>query len=221
MCGRKTSSNAARLSLFCTVGTDVCYWPDKRSGSSDRSFNTTSLSSLRREFDRCTDKGVVMFGTLGLKGLRSFDDDFSDHMRMQTTEIVEGAGAGERRGIRVVSVERLRPEYLVLIDHRVRNVVVIDPLHRRSHGNRQFRGREGEIMDRDPVRGILRCYRSRRQHRSNDWTNKHCNDDGTADSKPGRRSTAQSLSTILKAFFGHLKSSLRSQTAPNGAEWRR
>src|SRR5216683_2321228 len=117
MCGRKTSSNAARLSLFCTVGTDVCYWPDKRSGS-------------------------------------------SDHMRMQTTEIVEGAGAGERRGIRVVSVERLRPEYLVLIDHRVRNVVVIDPLHRRSHGNRQIRGREGEIMDRDHVRGILGRYRS-------------------------------------------------------------
>src|SRR5258708_12008250 len=115
MCGRKTSSNAARSSLFCTVGTDVCCWPDKRSGSSDRSFNTTSLSSVRREFDRCTDKGVVMFGTLGLKGLRSFDDDFSDHMRMQTTEIVEGAGASERKRIRVVRVTRLPPTSLLLI----------------------------------------------------------------------------------------------------------
>src|SRR5260370_41828198 len=98
MCGRKTSSNTARSFLFCTVGTDVCCWPDKRSGPSNRPFNTTSLSSVRRKSDRRTDKGVVMFGTLGLDDLRSFDDDFSDHMRMQTTEIVEGAGAGERKG---------------------------------------------------------------------------------------------------------------------------
>src|SRR6266851_3259870 len=216
MCGRKTSSNSARSSLFCTIATDFCCWLDERSEASDRSFKTTSWSSVRRKFDRCTDEGVVMFGTPRPKDLMSLDDDFSDHMRMQATEIVEGTGAGEREGKRIVSIERLRSEYLVLVDHRVRNVVVIDPLHRCSHGNRQFRGREGKIMDRDHVRGILRCYRSRRQHCSNDWTDKHCNDDGTADSKPGRRSTAQSLSTILKANFGHLKSSLPSQ-APNRA----
>src|ERR1700686_4803589 len=117
MCGKKTSSNAARSSLFCTIGTDVCCWPDKRLGPSDRSFSATSLSSVLQEFDRCTNKGVVMFRTPGLKDLRSFDDDFSDHMRMQTAEIIESSGTSERKGIRVVSVERLRPEYLVLIDH--------------------------------------------------------------------------------------------------------
>ena len=114
-----------------------------------------------------------MFGTPRLKDLQSFDDDFSDHLRMQTAEILEGAGASERKGIRVVGVERVRSEYLVLIDHQMRDIVVVDPLHRRSHRNRQFRGREGEIIDRDHVRGILGRYRSHRQHRSNRWTDEH------------------------------------------------
>ncbi len=102
---------------------------------------------------------------------------------MQTAEIIESSGISECKGIRVVSVERLRPKYLVLIDHRVRNVVVIDPLDRRSHGNRQFRGREGEIVDRDHVRGIPRRHR---QRRVKDRTQKHCNGDGTANGKSGR-----------------------------------
>jgi hypothetical protein len=34
---------------------------------------------------------------------------------------------------------------LVFIHHHVRNVVVIDPLHRRSHGNRQFWGRKVKL----------------------------------------------------------------------------
>jgi hypothetical protein len=76
-------------------------------------------------------------------------------------------------------------------------------------------------MDRDHVRGILRSYRSRRQHRSNDWTDKHCYDDGTADSKPGRRSTAQSLSTILKSFFCHLNLPCGANRPGKGAELRR
>jgi hypothetical protein len=126
-----------------------------------------------------------MFGTPRLKDLQSFDDDFSDHLRMQTAEILEGAGASERKGIRVVGVERVRSEYLVLINHQMRDIVVVDPLHRRSHRNRQFGGREGEIIDRDHVRGILGRYRSHRQHRSNRWTDEHCNDNVTADSKSG------------------------------------
>src|SRR5216683_7335192 len=109
MCGRKTSSNAARSSLFCTVGTDVCCWSDKRSGPSNRPFNTTSLSSVRRKSDRRTDKGVVMFGYI-LKALPSLYDDLADHVRMQTAEIVERSGACERIGIGVVGIERLRPE---------------------------------------------------------------------------------------------------------------
>src|ERR1700730_224337 len=189
MCGRKTSSNTARSSLFCTIATDICSWLDKRSEPSDRSSNPTSWSSVRRKFDRCTDEGVVMFGPPRLKDLMSFDDDFSDHMRMQATEVVEGTGAGEREAKRTVSIRRLRSEYLVLVDHRMRDIVVIDPLHRRSHRNRQFRGREGEIVDSDHIGCILRRYRSRRQHRSYDWPDKHCDDDGTADSKSGRRST--------------------------------
>jgi hypothetical protein len=61
-----------------------------------RSFNTTSLSSVRRKSDRPTDKGIVMFGTLGLDDLRSFDDDFSDHMRMQATGIANSISQGIR-----------------------------------------------------------------------------------------------------------------------------
>ncbi|MDB5603390.1 MAG: hypothetical protein JWP25_290, partial [Bradyrhizobium sp.] len=45
-----------------------------------------------------------MFGTLRLKDFRSLYDDLSDHVRMQTTEVIEGAGAGEREGIRVVGI---------------------------------------------------------------------------------------------------------------------
>jgi hypothetical protein len=64
-----------------------------------------------------------MFGTPRLQDLMSLDDDFSDHMRMQATEVVEGTGAGEREGKRIVSIERLRSEYLVLVDHRMRDIV--------------------------------------------------------------------------------------------------
>src|SRR6476620_7164659 len=138
MCGRKTSSNSARSSLFCTIGTDACCWPDKRSGPSNRPFSTTSSSSVRRKFHRRTDKGVVMFGILGFKNLRSPYDDLPDHVRMQTAEIVERTGAGERKRLRVIGVERLRSEGCLLLDYRMRNVVAIDPLRRRAHRDRQF-----------------------------------------------------------------------------------
>src|SRR6266404_1740637 len=186
MCGRKTSSNTARSSLFCTIGTDACCWPDIRSGPSDRSFNTTSSSSVRRKSDRRTDKGVVMFGTLRFGPLRLLYDDLSDHVRMQTAEIVERTGASEGKRIGVVGVERLRPKGRLLLDYRMRNVVVIDPLDRGSHGNRQFLGREREIVDRDHVRGILRRYRTKREHRSGDRTQKQRNDQAAVKSKPGR-----------------------------------
>src|SRR6266404_4567776 len=125
MCGRKTSSNITRSSLFCTTG--PCFWPDKRSEHSRCCFSAASLGSARRTFDRCADKdkGAVPFGTFRIS---RFYDDLCNHMRMQTAEIIESSGTSERKRIRVVSVERLRPEYLVLIDHRVRGVVVIDPL---------------------------------------------------------------------------------------------
>ena len=61
---------------------------------------------------------------------------------MQTTEIIEGACTGERVGIRVVSVEQLGPKRRLLLDHRVRNVVVIDPLDSGPHSNRECLGRE-------------------------------------------------------------------------------
>src|SRR3977135_1923849 len=191
MCGRKTSSNTARSSLFCTIGTDACCWPDKRSGPSNRSFNTTSLSSVRRKSGRRTERGVVMFGTLRLKGSRSFDDDFSNHVRMQAAEVVELAGAGERKRIRVVSIERLRSKARLLLHHRVRNVVVVDPLHGRPHSHRQFLGREREIVDRDLAAGILlggvlRRYRAKRQHRPKYGTQQHGNDQGAPWSKPRR-----------------------------------
>src|ERR1700726_3061838 len=59
---------------------------------------------------------------------------------MQTTEIIEGACTGERVGIRVVSVEQLGPKRRLLLDYRVRNVVVIDPLDGGPHGNRESLG---------------------------------------------------------------------------------
>src|SRR5258706_16221295 len=115
MCGRKTSSNSARSSLFCTIGTDACCWPDKRSEPSNRSFNTTSVSSVRRKLDRCTDEVVVMFCTVRFAvHLPSLYDDLPDHVRMQTAEIVERTGAGERKRIRVIGVERLRSKGCLL-----------------------------------------------------------------------------------------------------------
>src|ERR1700730_17113790 len=105
---------------------------------------------------------------------------------MQTTEIIEGTCTGERVGIRVVSVEQLGPKRRLLLDHRVRNVVVIDPLDSGPHSNREFLGREREIVDRDYVRGVLRRYRTKRQQRSDDWAQKQCSDQGAARSKPGR-----------------------------------
>src|SRR4029077_20647247 len=105
MCGRKTSSNIARSFLCCTIGTGACCWLDKRSEPSDRFPNKASLSSVGHEFDRCTDKGVVMFGTLRFSLIwRSLHDNFSDHIRMQSTEVVEGACAGERKRIGIVGV---------------------------------------------------------------------------------------------------------------------
>src|SRR6266404_6562326 len=189
MCGRKTSSNTARSSLFCTIGTDACCWPDIRSGPSDRSFNTTSSSSVRRKSDRRTDKGVVMFGTLRFGPLRLLYDDLSDHVRMQTAEIVERTGASEGKRIGVVGVERLRPKGRLLLDYRMRNVVVIDPLDRGSHSDRQFLGRKGEIVDGDLVyilhRAILRRYRTKRQHRSDDRAQKKRDDQAAVRRKPG------------------------------------
>src|SRR6202035_5237254 len=140
--------------------------------------NKTSLSSVRQKFDRCTDKGVVMFSTLrfSVPWARSLHDDFPDHVRMQTTKVVEGAGAGERIGKRIVSIERLRPEHLVLVDHRMRYIVVVDPLHRRSRGNRQFLGSEREVVDGDHVRRVLRRYRTKSQHRADDRAQKQRND---------------------------------------------
>src|ERR1700722_7974285 len=200
MCGRKTSSNTARSSLFCTTTTVVCCWPDKRSEPSDRSSNTTSWRSVRRNFDRCTDEGVVMFGTLTLKDLISLDDDLPDHVRMQTAEIVERSGACERVGIGVVGIERRRPEQLVLVGHGVRDVVVIDPLDRGSHRDRQFLRPELEIVDRDHVR-FLRRSRAVGQQRSGNWTQKHCDDYCTAERQPSRHSTTQSVSMIVQALF--------------------
>ena len=107
--------------------------------------------------------------------LQSLDGDFPNHMRMQAAEIVEGADAGERIGKCVVSIERLRPEYLVRIDHCMRYVVVIDSFDRRADGNRQFLRREREVVDRDNV-GVLRRYSSERQHCANHRTQNHRDD---------------------------------------------
>ena len=54
-------------------------------------------------------------------------------MRVQAAEIVERARRGERVGIRVIRVERFRPEDLVGLDHGMGNVVVVDEFDRRSH----------------------------------------------------------------------------------------
>src|ERR1700691_1859192 len=190
MCGRKTSSNAARSSLFCTIGTGVCCWPDNRSGPSGRSFNTAFLSSVHRKSARCTDRGFVKsVAPRFLNALSSLYDDLSHHLRMQPAEVAERAGTGERVGIRVVRIEWLRPEGLVIFDHGVGNVVVIDELDRRSHRDRQFPRPEREVVDRDNIR-ILRVFlcreRTERHHRSDDGAQQHGNHQGAAGDKSSR-----------------------------------
>ena len=83
MCGRKTSSNTARSSLALHSWDRRLLAPAKQTIWTIQSlFQHNLLSSVRRKSDRRSEKGVVMFGTLGLDDLRSFDDDFSDHVRM-------------------------------------------------------------------------------------------------------------------------------------------
>ena len=82
---------------------------------------------------------VVMSDALR-SSLPSLHDDFPCHLRMQAAEIIVAAGIGECEGKRVVSLQRLRPEGLVLVDDIVRNVVMIDPLDRRPCGNSQSGG---------------------------------------------------------------------------------
>src|SRR5579863_5522241 len=118
------------------------------------------------------------------------DDDLSLHMRMQAAEIIESAGTGERKGVRIVSIERLRSEGLVLIDHIMRDVVVIDPFHRRSDRNRQLRWTEGEVVNRHLVWLLCRD-RSERQQRAGDRTEEHRSNDG-ATGRQSCRSTSES-----------------------------
>src|SRR5712671_1098679 len=106
-------------------------------------------------------------------------------MRMQAAEIIERAGTGERKGIRIVSIERLRPEGLVLVDHRVRYVVMIDPLHRRSYRYRQLRWGKGEVVDRNDI-CLLGRERPERQGRADDRTQKHRNDHSATGSESRR-----------------------------------
>src|ERR1700676_2283062 len=196
MCGRKTSSNAARSSLLCTIETDVRCWPDNRSEPSGRSINTAFLSSVHPKFVRCTDRVKVMSDAPRvLKALQSLYDDFPLHVRMQAAEIVERAGTGERKGIRVVSVERLRPKGLILVDYIVRNVVVIDPFHRCSNGDGQLRRGEGEVVDRNDI-FLLRRDRAERQQRTDGRTQKHRNDHGTTGSE-SRRDKAEMVHESL------------------------
>jgi hypothetical protein len=64
--------------------------------------------------------------------LRSLYNDLSHHLRMQSAKMIEAAGIGERERKRVAITERLRPICFVLVDYRVRNIVVIDPSGRRG-----------------------------------------------------------------------------------------
>src|SRR5579862_3897857 len=151
MCGRNTSSNAARSSLFCTMATDIFCWPETLSEPSTRSISVLGLGSVHRKPVRCAASVVVMLDSPRPFTTCLFDDDLSLHVRMQAAKVVVGAGAGEREGIRILSIERLRPEDLVLVDHVVWDVVVVDPLHGRAHRDRQFRSGEGEVVDGDDI----------------------------------------------------------------------
>src|SRR5579863_8588913 len=132
-------------------------------------------------------------------------------MRVQTTEIIERAGSGERVGIRIVSVERLRTEGQFLVHHRVGNVVVVDELDRRSHRDRQFLWREREVVDRDNIR-ILGRDRGERQQRSDDRPQKHGNDQGTTASQSSRR-RAQMAIVVLHVKISDQPASVLSTIA--------
>src|SRR5271167_1988596 len=116
MCGRKTSSNVARSSLFCTTATDIC-WPGGWSELSARAFSMSGLggAALRKRV-RCAASVVAMLDSPRPLKMCLLDDDLPLHVRMQAAEVVVGAGAGEGEGVRIVGVQRLRPEELVLVD---------------------------------------------------------------------------------------------------------
>src|SRR5579871_3830525 len=74
---------------------------------------------------------------------------------MQAAEIVERSGLREGEGKGVVGIKWLRPEGLVLVDDVVRDIVVVDPLDRRTDRYRQRFWPEQEVLDDDRI-GVLR-----------------------------------------------------------------
>src|SRR5579864_5546562 len=117
---------------------------------------------------------------------RSFHNDFSRHLRMQAADVIVGAGVREGEGERVVGVERFRSKSLVLVDHAVRDVIAVDPRHRRPGRNRQLLRAKGEIVDLD-FAGPLRRDRSERQRRAEQRTQQDRGNKGTRRRKLLRR----------------------------------
>jgi hypothetical protein len=87
-----------------------------------------------------------------------FDDDLSDHVRVDAAEVWVLTGCGEREGEFVVGVEGSGLESVTGVDDRVRHIIVIDPSDRGPNGYGKRLRRKAEIVDLDLVgcRGLRR-----------------------------------------------------------------
>jgi hypothetical protein len=82
----------------------------------------------------------------------SSDDDATDHLRVNRTEVVECSWRVELVSEVFVGVEHRRLERLHRTDHVVRNVVAIRPRDRCAHGNRYGAGLDVESTDLHSVK---------------------------------------------------------------------
>src|SRR6202035_5997131 len=88
---------------------------------------------------------------------RRFYHDRPGHVRMQRAEILVSARRRERERISVSGVQGFRLELLADRGDRMRDVVLVGPGDGRAGLDRQFLRIEGEVVDADGPRRILRA----------------------------------------------------------------
>src|SRR6266851_7085497 len=79
----------------------------------------------------------------------SLDDGLAGHLRVNRAEIRIRSRLAEREGKLFVRIEHFGLErfWIVRADHRMGNIVSIGPRYRGTHGNRQRRRPEAEVID--------------------------------------------------------------------------
>src|ERR1700732_3911132 len=84
-----------------------------------------------------------------MQGRSLLHDDFAGHLRMNRTEVRINSRFAEGEGELFVRVQHFGLERLRIIraDHRVRDIVTVDPGNRGSHRHRQRYWSEAEVVD--------------------------------------------------------------------------